>query len=85
MGTHPPSILILSSDLNLVSSVSGYDSLDMASAHGAAITEAAIKEEASICWHEIFNCTKIINGEVIWSWINVLQLLFKLFYPISKH
>lgn len=41
--------MILSSDLNLLSSVSGYESLDMANAHGAAITEAAIKEDASIC------------------------------------
>lgn len=58
MGPYPLSNLILSSDLNLLSSVSGYESLDKANAHGAAITDAAIKEDASIWGIYIFNKQK---------------------------
>lgn len=43
-GSFTPSLL-----LNLDSSTSGYTSLDKASAQGAAITEAEIKDDASIC------------------------------------
>lgn len=47
--THPRGSFTPSLLLNLDSSTSGYTSLDKASAHGAAITEAEIKDEASIC------------------------------------
>lgn len=47
--THPAETFTFFSDLKGLSSVSGYDSLEMAKAQGAAITEAAIKEDASIC------------------------------------
>lgn len=48
--TYPQSTLMFSSDLEALSSVSGYDSLEMAKAQGAAITEADIKDDASI-WY----------------------------------
>lgn len=47
--THPRGSFTPSLLLNLDSSTSGYTSLDKASAQGAAITEAEIKEDASIC------------------------------------
>ena len=56
-----------SSDLTADSSVSGYISFEMARAHGAAITEAEIREDASICmgtWckHQIRDQNQKLGG-----------------------